>query len=426
MKKFSCLLTLLVLLGCLTWTACSKKSGDSEGPSADKEGPSADKEVPSAVSVSIGLKEHQNINSSNASNFPIQGECSEEGQKVIVNISIRDFSLSTQSDCSSGKWETALDVTRLNKTSDLITITVSHSSTDGRNAPPTSASVTNEFLCPENFLGVPALKEYTTNAFCVAKYEMKDDGSGNTVSQASGIPYSTGIDTSNRATKCQAMGDQTSGDSKYDLISNNEWQALARNIELVPSNWEGGIVGSGKINRGRSVPIFNQPPGYLGNLAPASEDDNEACLHTGATCNDGSWNFHKRTHTLSNGEIIWDLAGNVMEVIDRYEPPRPSSTEYDLAPSSQISQITGVTKDLFGPSGNYTSLSQSPYGGLGYMHLQGDGLSNKDVKQLVRGGHWAIIGVEPYTEGGIFSVFLRSSPLSRTAKGFGFRCVYHP
>ena len=50
----------------------------------------------------------------------------------------------------------------------------------------------NDFICPENFVGVSSLGDYTVNGFCVSKYEMKNDGSGQAVSQAAGVPY-TGV-----------------------------------------------------------------------------------------------------------------------------------------------------------------------------------------------------------------------------------------
>ena len=38
--------------------------------------------------------------------------------------------------------------------------------------------------------------------------------------------------------KCTGMG------SGYDLLTNDGWQSMARNIELVGDNWGGGNVGS--------------------------------------------------------------------------------------------------------------------------------------------------------------------------------------
>ena len=57
------------------------------------------------------------------------------------------------------------------------------------------------------------------------KYEAKNDGSDNAVSQANSTAY-VDIDPPKAILKCRAMG------VKYDLITNEEWQSLARNSEL--------------------------------------------------------------------------------------------------------------------------------------------------------------------------------------------------
>ena len=114
--------------------------------------------------------------STNASSFRVSGSCSEEGRQVEVSVG----GVKTQVDCVDGRLGGyLLDVTGLNKTPGSISITANHSSSDGRSAHIVSKSVTNDFICPENFVGVPSLGDYTTRSFCVSKYEMKNDGSGN-------------------------------------------------------------------------------------------------------------------------------------------------------------------------------------------------------------------------------------------------------
>ena len=167
--------------------------------------------------------------------------------------------------------------------------------------------------CPEGFILVPGNFLYgTTNGnsmgFCVAKYEMKADKDGdgigdlvsdypamtstyNTwyfsedsnitlVSTPEGSPI-TKIKQTEAITACESIGGH--------LITNNEWMTLARNIELVPSNWSGGVVGNGYLPRGNS------------SSSSAMDGFDEL----------SGWT--KRTLTLTNGEVIWDLAGNVWE-----------------------------------------------------------------------------------------------------------------
>ena len=42
-------------------------------------------------------------------------------------------------------------------------------------------------------------------------------------------------------------------------------------------------------------------------------DDNKGCHGTEQTCDGRTWNKQRRTHTLSNGEVIWDVSGNAWE-----------------------------------------------------------------------------------------------------------------
>ena len=176
-----------------------------------------------------------------------------------------------------------------------------------------TVEVTATTLCPENFIPVPANPTVNTNDdFCVAKYEMKNDGSSNAVSQAASVPwvmiqqsmYPAAEDgTSTAKYKCEQMDGAS---NNYFLISNAEWMTIARNIETNTTyeayNWSGGIVGDGNIFKGHS--------------------DDSPSTQVAASSNDLDTDFNtapglqQRTHKLSNGEVIWDFAGNAWEWID--------------------------------------------------------------------------------------------------------------
>ncbi len=109
----------------------------------------------------------------------------------------------------------------------------------------------------------------------------------------------------------------------YHLITNNEWMTIARSAESVGSNWSSGIVGSGYIYSGHND---ESPYGTL----VASVDDTQGYINTGdkASTSDGSYGNYssdieqaykgqRRTLTLSNGQIIWDLAGDVWEHVNK-------------------------------------------------------------------------------------------------------------
>ncbi len=195
------------------------------------------------VKPTVSIDSVQDINASNAKSFMVSGSCSEEGK--LITVSVGGVSPTTTPICSNGVWETTLDVTNLNKISKIL-ITANQTSSSGENSTQVTANITNNFLCPENFIAVPSLSDYTTNSFCVMKYEAKNDGSGGAVSQATGTPY-VNINRSNAIAKCIELGEN------YDLITNDEWQSLARNIELIASNWDTGTIGaSGGLNQGHS------------------------------------------------------------------------------------------------------------------------------------------------------------------------------
>jgi uncharacterized delta-60 repeat protein/prepilin-type N-terminal cleavage/methylation domain-containing protein len=182
-------------------------------------------------------------------------------------------------------------------------------------------SIYTNIVCPTGYIKVPGNSLYNTEDFCVMKYEAKavaiasptvglttpDEGANtidNTItattsangravaSVASGYPI-VKISQITAATYCINAGGS--------LITNKEWMTIARNIEAQPSNWTGGTVGSGGLWRGHSD---NTPA--LGLVAGI---DTAPYSGTG----DISPSIQKRTHTLSNGSVIWDLSGNVWE-----------------------------------------------------------------------------------------------------------------
>ncbi|NRA63881.1 MAG: hypothetical protein HRU19_05325 [Pseudobacteriovorax sp.] len=170
--------------------------------------------------------------------------------------------------------------------------------------PPTAISTQEALLgCPENYTPVLA-GDPTTNAppFCVATYEMKQGADDKPVSQAAGRPW-VAITKSDAMDRCADLGDG------YSLMTNDQWMAIARTIELNPENWSSGRVNEGSINRGHSD---NSPAQSL----QASVNRREACFETEQTCSHVAWDSQKRTHVLTFNHIIWDFAGNVHEHVD--------------------------------------------------------------------------------------------------------------
>ena len=180
----------------------------------------------------------------------------------------------------------------------------------------------------------PPLEGDTSQGFCVAKYEMKNDGNNEAISQKEEMPW-VGIPRHKAVTKCKNRG------TGYDLITNHEWQSIARNIEQVPSNWAENFVGSqGGLSQGYSF----RSERHLHPLEAGYDKD--GCYGTGQTCNENTWHIHRRTHTLSNGNILWDIAGNIWEWV-KDESPR-----FQEEKTLYIFQLTDRTlKKSFRPKG---------------------------------------------------------------------------
>ena len=151
--------------------------------------------------------------------------------------------------------------------------------------------------CPLVFVVVPGSATYGTNAFCVMKYEAKNAGGNVPISQASGTPW-----VSISQTDASTYSANVAGCPACHLITEAEWLTIAQNVLSVASNWNGGVVGTSYIYSGHND---NVPANAL--VADAS--DANGYIGTGQS----SPSNQKRTLTLSNGEVIWDLAGNVWE-----------------------------------------------------------------------------------------------------------------
>ena len=187
------------------------------------------------------------------------------------------------------------------------------------NGQPFATSLTT--VCPQGFIVVPGSSTYSTSDFCVMKYEAKCaltasptvglSTSSNTysnlttactsansrgiVSTSSGFPIAN-IDQTTSTTYAA----NTIGCSGCTLMSEAQRLTIAQNVLSNPVNWSGNAVGSGYIYSGNN-------DGSPGSALVASDDSNG---YFGTNNTSGN---QKRTLTLTNGETIWDLAGNAAE-----------------------------------------------------------------------------------------------------------------
>jgi hypothetical protein len=123
-------------------------------------------------------------------------------------------------------------------------------------------------------------------------------------STAGGTPV-TDLTQQQAIDACMSLGDG------YHLVTNDEWMAAARSAESVADNWSGGAVGSGGMFRGNTVEDDSFGCNDAGNdYTAAAGSDNASLSFVRTACAD------KRQLKLTNGEIIWDMAGNVWEHVN--------------------------------------------------------------------------------------------------------------
>lgn len=188
-------------------------------------------------------------------------------------------------------------------------------------------------------------------------------------------------------------------------MSETEWMTIAANVISVNSNWSGGVVGNGYIYSGHGD---NSP----NNALDASSVDSDGYYGTG-----NSGDSQRRTLTLTNGEVIWDFAGNVWEWTNEtigvdQQPGVAGESSYTwrewndgsylvngLAPTSRAAAIGGVE--------SYTS-SQ----GIGQLNSKYTETNNRAYR---RGGTWTTS-----SRPGILTLSLNNSPTSPYAN-VGFR-----
>lgn len=212
-----------------------------------------------------------------------------------------------------------------------VSATLTYGASNDQHTVSTATYVPASRVCPTGFITVPGSDDYGTSGFCVMKYEAKADDNGdgigdtnqttgsntwpaNTypisatrklVSTAAGYPV---VNISQTTSLSAAALYTANCDDGCHLITEAEWMTIVQNVLSVPSNWTdaGGTtheVGTGYIYSGHSD---NSP-------ASASEaDTNDTNGYTGTNGNTTPSN-QRRTLTLTNGEVIWDLSGNIYE-----------------------------------------------------------------------------------------------------------------
>ncbi|MEI6850558.1 MAG: prepilin-type N-terminal cleavage/methylation domain-containing protein [Candidatus Saccharibacteria bacterium] len=256
--------------------------------------------------------------------------------------------------------------------------------------------------CPTGFIKVPGSVTYGTSDFCVMKYEAKNV-SGVATSQAALTAWVNISQTSAISTAAAVC-------TGCHLITESEWMTIAQNVLSVPTNWSGGSVGSGFIYSGHNdsapasiLAVTNSADGYsdTGNVSPSNQ---------------------KRTLTLTNDEVIWDLAGNTYEWTSgqtngiNTQQPGVTGAGYawrewnivnnpgTISPNPSAS-ATGITGASSWTSGN----------GIGNIYSS---VLDSSLRGFFRGGYWGF-GVNV----GVLTFYSTSNPDTTMNTIIGFRVV---
>jgi len=335
--------------------------------------------------------------------------------------------------------------------------------------------------CPLGYILVPGSEKYGTADFCVMKYEAKEcnfssatttDCSGQTKADGSGDPADEQWAASYPENKPWITIQQDSDSAQeacsqigtgFHLITNAEWMTIADNIIHTPIN-----------DLDKDTALYQLATGHTDNSPAASVTSTAAADPTVSGCNlnisleetanayasascelrgtgdgDHSDNAHGyygteqnwsttyspgaanasqlRTHVLSNGEVIWDLAGNVWEWTDdtvtNTHMVTPSADTGTSDWRGYFSQEVGDNGYLANAQGfniipnistSYTGTSH----GIGRIYIDvDDAAPSGTTHAFLRGGAW-----NSGAYAGVFTLFLDSAP-ANTSAAFGFRCA---
>ena len=255
------------------------------------------------------------------------------------------------------------------------------------------------------WIDVPGDADYGTNDFCLMKYEARNV-SGAPFSQPTNAPWNS-VSQATAISECQSLG------NGYRLINNDEWMTVAANVAGVASNWSAGSVGNGVLAQGHSD---NNPS----NACESDANDTNAWVDGSCTGSSSGSFDQKRTLNLSNGELIWDLAGNLSEWTTYFndsDKPTPTGgwNEYS---TPVVGTGTTPLSDIIPTSKSYWNTSWNSSEGIGEYQAGTNGSGGA----LLRGGRFKF----PKQVGVFTADFSIDSTYTTNGHKRGFRCVYSP
>jgi prepilin-type N-terminal cleavage/methylation domain-containing protein len=197
------------------------------------------------------------------------------------------------------------------------------------------------------------------------------------------------------------------------LMLNNEWQTIAWNAENVASNWAGGVVGgtgAGAMYSGHNdnVPAVASPADPSDANSCAGTDGPSSCGGTGSNAS------QRRTLSLSNGSVVWDMAGNIWQwtsdTIIGTNQPNAGPGAFAWHEFTAITTWGTMTQQTAGPANSTWNSSQ----GIGEINSEGE--TDGTSYSFVRAGYWDSTSVA-----GVDVLAMGTGPSANIT--FGFRCT---
>lgn len=314
-----------------------------------------------------------------------------------------------------------------------------HINSDDKTLTPGACTPVVSCIDLPGFILVPGSATYGTSDFCVMAYEAKADTNNDGIGEVSALgsvweheiypingiikavssPQGSPINIS-RSEAILVSQDYsrtlTGGNcSGCHLITEAEWMTIAQNVLSNPNNWSGGVVGSGYVYSGHNdaspwdtiLPISNVNDPYDGTEDFEGDSGNTNGMIGDTQC---------RRLQLSNGEYIWDLAGNIWEWTSHSQIGGIPDGTYG-GWYTEWTSITDKGNLLIDPQ----PLSTNIVGSDGWNSINGIGVfygndDNNLTLGLIRGGDYESV----YTAG-ILSLLMDSPDQIFSGLQVGFR-----
>ena len=262
--------------------------------------------------------------------------------------------------------------------------------------------------CPTNYSLVPGDPLYAPQDFCIAQFEARATAS---LITPTGVVIGNVLRDDANA-QCMALG------AGYSLPSNEQWQMVARDIELTTENWSGWQM---------TAPSALNVGNY--DIEQGDVDVTNPCATPGfgvrfPNCtNHASSDFaRKRSHVLSNGALVWDLAGNASEWVSG---PVPAG-----AANSSSCSLPSMLVKTFGPARSYDASNCGIYTNNGtWPQLYGLGVLEGSGSDRIWRGFSSGTSGSPWNNcNGVFYANVNSyyGSDAHTSPSLGFRCAYQP